>query len=195
MHRIMTDDGDTKADVSKRAPEAGEDVAARLATLETELEKAREEARQSHERWLRERADLENLKKRIARERAETMKFANESVLRDLLPILDNLERAVAHAESGGDGQPLVEGVALVLKSLFDVLERHGVKRIEAKGTPFDPAQHEAVAHVESAEHEPNSVIEEHQPGYRLQERLLRPALVSVAKAPDPNLARDKDRD
>jgi len=191
----MTDEGGTKADVPERAPEAGEDVAARLAALETELEKAREEARQSHERWLRERADLENLKKRAARERAETMKFANESVLRDLLPILDNLERAVAHAESGGDGQPLVEGVALVLKSLHDVLERHGVKRIEAKGTPFDPAQHEAVAHVESAEHEPNSVIEEHQPGYRLQERQLRPALVSVAKAPDPNLARDKDRD
>ena len=191
----MTDEGGTKADVPERAPEAGEDVAARLAALETELEKAREEARQSHERWLRERADLENLKKRIARERAETMKFANESVLRDLLPIVDNLERAVAHAESGGDGQPLVEGVALVLKSLHDVLERHGVKRIEAKGTPFDPAQHEAMAHVESTEHEPNSVIEEHQPGYRLKERLLRPALVSVAKAPDPNLARDKDRD
>ena len=89
----------------------------------------------------------------------------------------------------------MVEGVALVLKSLHDVLERDGVKRIEAKGTPFDPAQHEAMAHVESTEHEPNSVIEEHQPGYRLKERLLRPALVSVAKAPDPNLARDKDRD
>ena len=194
MHR-MVDEGETKGNAPERAPEAGEELAARLAALEAELEKAREEARQSHERWLRERADLENLKKRAARERAETMKFANESVLRDLLPILDNLERAVAHAESGGDGQPLVEGVALVLKSLLDVLERHGVKRIEAKGTPFDPAQHEAVAHVESAEHEPNSVIEEHQPGYRLQERLLRPALVSVAKAPDPNLARDKDRD
>ena len=191
----MTDDGFTKADAPKRAPEAGEDVAARLAALETELEKAREETRQHHERWLRERAELENLKKRAARERAETMKFANESLLRDLLPIVDNLERAVAHAESGGDGQPLVEGVALVLKSLLDVLERHGVKRIEAKGTPFDPAQHEAMAHVESTEHEPNSVIEEHQPGYRLKERLLRPALVSVAKAPDPNLARDKDRD
>ena len=193
--RRMVDDGETKGNAPQSAPEAGEELAARLATLEAELEKAREEARQSHERWLRERADLENLKKRAARERAETMKFANESVLRDLLPIVDNLERAVAHAESGGDGQPLVEGVALVLKSLLDVLERHGVKRIEAKGTPFDPAQHEAVAHVESAEHEPNSVIEEHQPGYRLQERLLRPALVSVAKAPDPNLARDKDRD
>ena len=191
----MADDGFTKADAPKRALEAGEDVAARLAALETELEKARQEARQNHERWLRERAEMENLKKRAARERAETLKFANESLLRDLLPIVDNLERAVAHAESGGDGQPLVEGVALILKSLRDLLERHGVTRIEAKGTPFDPAQHEAMAHVESAEHEPNSVIEEHQPGYRLQERLLRPALVSVAKAPDPNLARGKDRD
>ena len=95
---------------------------------------------------------------------------------------------------AGSKGAPLVEGVALVLKSLRDLLERHGVTRIEAKGSPFDPAQHEAMAHVESAEHEPNSVIEEHQPGYRLKERLLRPALVSVAKAPD-NLARDKDRD
>ena len=177
----MEDYGDTKAGAPKGAPGAGEDAAARVTALEAELAKVREEARQHQERWLRERA--------------ETMKFANESLLRDLLPIVDNLERAVARAESGGDGQPLVEGVALVLKSLLDVLERHGVKRIEAKGTPFDPAQHEAMAHVESAEHEPNSVIEEHQPGYRLQERLLRPALVSVAKAPDPNLARDKDRD
>jgi len=187
----MADDGDAKA--GGRDP--GAELVARLTALESELEKAREEARQNQERWQRERADLENLKKRTARERAETLKFANESVLRDLLPILDNLERAVAHSQGGGNGQPLVEGVALVLKSLRDVLERHGVTRIEAKGTPFDPAQHQAMAHVESAEHEPNSVIEEHQPGYRLQERLLRPALVSVAKAPDPNLARDKDRD
>ena len=193
--RRMVDDGETKGNAPLSAPEAGEELAARLAPLEAELEKAREEARQSHERWLRERADLENLKKRTARERAESLKFANEGVLRDLLPIVDNLERAVGHAESGGNGQPLVEGVALVLKALRDVLERHGVTRIEAKGTPFDPAQHEAMAHVESTEHEPNSVIEEHQPGYRLKERLLRPALVSVAKAPDPNLARDKDRD
>src|SRR6266403_520155 len=141
----MEDYGDTKAGAPKGAPGAGEDAAARITALEAELAKAREEARQHQERWLRERAELENLKKRAARERAETMKFANESLLRDLLPIVDNLERAVAHAES--------------------------------------------------AEHEPNSVIEEHQPGYRLQERLLRPALVSVAKAPDPNLARDKDRD
>ena len=165
-----------------------------IAALERDLEAARDEARQNHDRWLRERADLENLKKRAARERAETIRSANESILRDLLPIVDNLERAVEHAQSGGNGQPLVEGVGLVLKALLDVLEKHGVQPIDAKGAPFDPAHHEAMAHVESKEHEPNRVIEEHQRGYRLNDRLLRPALVSVAKAPD-NLAKDKDRD
>jgi molecular chaperone GrpE len=171
-----------------------EDLTARIQTLEAELAATREEARQNHERWLRERADLENLKKRAARERAETIRFANENVLKDLLPIIDNLERALEHARSGGNGQPLVEGVALILKSLHDVLERHGVTRIEAKGTPFDPAHHQAMLHVETAEHEPNLVVEEHQPGYRLNDRLLRPALVSVAKAPDA-IAKDKRRD
>jgi molecular chaperone GrpE len=170
------------------------DLAGRVQALEAELAAARDEARQNHERWLRERADLENIKKRAARERAETLRYANENVLKDLLPIIDNLERALEHARSGGDGQPLVEGVGLVLKSLHDVLERHGVTRIEAKGTPFDPAHHHAMAQVETAEHEPNVVVEEHQPGYRLNDRLLRPALVSVAKAPD-GIAKDKARD
>src|SRR5439155_19873883 len=129
--------------------------------------------------------------KRAARERTETIRFANERILKDLLPIVDNLERALEHARTGGDGQPLAEGVALILKGLHEVLERHGVTRIEAKGTPFDPSHHEAMAHVESDQHDPNVVVEEHQPGYRLNDRLLRPALVSVAKAPDANLAKD----
>jgi molecular chaperone GrpE len=169
--------------------------AERLGRLESELAAAREEARQAHERWLRERADLENVKRRAERERSEIARFANERLLRDLLPIIDNLERAVAHAGEGGNGKPLVEGVELVLKALADVLERHGVTRIETRGASFDPVHHEAMAHVESAEHEPNAVMAEHQAGYRLNERLLRPALVSVAKAPsDPQLAKPKDR-
>ena len=118
-------------------------------------------------------------------------------MLRALLPVVDNLERAVEHARAGGDGQPLVEGVELVLKALLDILERHGVTRMDTRGARFDPAHHEAMAHVESPEHEPNAVIAEHQPGYLLNERLLRPALVSVAKAPgpDPKLAKDGERD
>jgi molecular chaperone GrpE len=171
------------------------DLATRVAALESELATVRDEARQNHDRWVRERADLENVKRRAERERAETVRFGNERDLKDLLPVLDNLQRAVEHARGGGDGEPLLEGVALVLKALLDVLERHGVTRVGARGEVFDPAHHEAVAHVPTAEHEPNRVIEEHQAGYRLHDRLLRPALVSVAKSPDRNLAKDKGRD
>jgi molecular chaperone GrpE len=171
------------------------DPTARIRELESSLEAARQEARQNHERWMRERADLENVKKRSARERTETVNFANERLVRDLLPIVDNLERAVEHASGGGNGAPLVEGVTLVLKSLVETLERHGLTRIHARGAPFDPAHHEAMAQVETAEHAPNSVVEEHQRGYRLNERLLRPALVTIAKAPSgDDLAKGKDR-
>src|SRR5262249_46386869 len=174
------------------------DPAARIAALESELEAAREEARQVNERWVRERADAENLKKRVARERSETARFGIEALVRDLLPVVDNLERAVQAAQGGGNGQPLVEGVSLVLKALTDVLARHGVTRLDTQGARFDPTHHEAVAHVESAEHEANSVIEEHQAGYRLHDRLLRPALVSVSKAPpgrSRNLAKPRGGD
>ena len=159
-----------------------DDRSDRISALEAEIAAAREEAREATDRWMRERADLENLKKRSARERSEAIRFATENLVRDLLPIVDNLERAVQAAEGGGNGKPLVEGVSLVLKGLLDVLARHGVTKVESQGTHFDPTHHEAVAHVESEEHEPNAVIEEHQPGYRLHERLLRPALVTVSK-------------
>jgi molecular chaperone GrpE len=154
----------------------------RVAALESELAALREELRECNERVLRERADAENLKKRVAREQSELAKYGTERLVKDLLPIVDNLERAMQAAQGGGNGKPLVEGVSLVLKGLLDVLARHGVSRVEAQGTSFDPAHHEAVAHVESAQHEPNAVIEEHQPGYRLHDRLLRPALVTVSK-------------
>jgi molecular chaperone GrpE len=181
------------------AAEAGpESPAGRIEALEAELAAAREEARQANERCLRERADGENLKKRAARERSEAVRFGTESLVRDLLPVVDNLERAVQAAQGGGNGTPLVEGVTLVLKVLMDLLARHGVTRLDALGTRFDPTHHEAVAHVESAEHDANSIIEEHQPGYRLHDRLLRPALVTVSKGPSgrpPNLAKPRGGD
>jgi len=189
----MPDDRDRQPHVPRAPvePEADEanSPASTVATLESELAAAREEARQASDRFLRERADAENLKKRAAREKAEAIRFGTEALVKDLLPVVDNLERAVQAAEGGGDGKPLVDGVSLVLKALLDVLARHGVTRVEALGTGFDPARHEAVAHVESAEHEPNAVIDEHQAGYRLHDRLLRPAMVTVSKG-RPNLAK-----
>ena len=100
------------------------------------------------------------------------------------MPVVDNLERAVEHGD--GNGQSVIEGVRLVLKSLLDVLERHGVKRIDAVGERFDPTRHEAMAQVESAEHEPNQVVEQHHSGYLLHDRLLRPALVTVSGRKSP---------
>jgi molecular chaperone GrpE len=166
----------------RSAPIDVEALGARVAQLEAEVAAAREEARQSHERWVRERADLENQKKRAARERQDAERFGNETLVKDLLPILDNLERAIRAADGGGDGKRLVEGVQLVLKAFVDLLQRHGVERVSAAGEPFDPTRHEAVAHVESESHAPNHVIDEHQAGYRLHDRLLRPALVTVSK-------------
>ena len=110
------------------------------------------------------------------------IRFANEVLIKDLLPIVDNLERAVAHASGGGNGKPLVEGVEMVLKGFLDVLSKHGVSQIVALGQSFDPSKHEAMAQLDSENHEPNSVIGEHQRGYFYRERLLRPALVTIAK-------------
>jgi molecular chaperone GrpE len=166
---------------------SGGDAAAQepeLAKLRQQLETKDKEAKDNYDRFLRQVAELDNFKKRTARERDEATRFATESLMKDMLPIVDNLERAVAHAKGGGNGKPLVEGVEMVLKALFDVLSKHGVDAISAMGQPFDPGKHEAMAQVESREHEPNTIVEEHHKGYTFQDRLLRPALVTVSKAP-----------
>jgi len=151
--------------------------------LRRELEAKEQEAKNNYDRFLRQSAELENYKKRSIKEKEEAIRFANEYLIRDLLPIADNLERAVEHAREGGNGKPLVDGVEMILKGLWDVFSKHGVVQIPTIGQRFDPAKHEAMAQVESEEHEPNFVVNEHHKGYLFHDRLLRPALVSVAKA------------
>ncbi len=140
-------------------------------------------AKENYDLLLRERAELENFKRRMQREKNESLRFASEPLLRDILPVIDNLERALAHAKGNEGSQALVEGVELVLRSLLDTIGRHGVSRVKAKGEAFDPSRHEAVAQVENTELAPNTVLDEHQSGYQLHDRLLRPAMVSVSKA------------
>jgi molecular chaperone GrpE len=154
-----------------------------LVTLREQLAAKAQEAKDNYDRYVRQIAETENFKKRMARERDEAIRFANETLLRDLLPIIDNLERAVAHAAGGENGKPLVEGIEMVLKGLLDALNRFGVSQIAAVGQPFDPSKHEAIAQVDSAEYQPNYVVEELHKGYMFRDRLLRAALVSVAKA------------
>lgn len=143
-------------------------------------------AKEKDDLLLRERAELENFKRRMQREKNESLRFASEPLLRDILSVIDNLERAVAHAKGSEGSQALVEGVELVLRSLLDTIGRHGVSRVKAKGETFDPNLHEAVVQVENTEVAPNTVLDEHQSGYQLHDRLLRPAMVSVSKAVSP---------
>ncbi len=177
-------DQDKKENIEAEPPGAEESAAdhSELEKLRQQLEIKDQEAKSTYDRLLRQAAELENFKKRTLRDREESVRFANEALIKDLLPVIDNLERAIAHAQGGGNGKPLVEGVEMVLKGLLDVLSKHGVTPIEAVGQPFDPVRHEAMAQVESADHEPNTVIQEFHKGYLLNSRLLRPALVTVAK-------------
>src|SRR5215510_8853518 len=149
--------------------ETGDEKAALLA----KLQEKEAEAKTNYDMFLRERAELENFKRRMQREQAESVRFANEPLLRDLLPVIDNLERAVIHAQGGGNGQPLVEGVTLVVRSFLDTLEKYGVTRVGAKGESFDPTRHEAMAQVENADFTPNTVVDEYCPAYLLHGRLL----------------------
>src|SRR5262245_48182990 len=151
--------------------------------LSQQLAEKTAEAARNWDLYVRERADGENFKKRLQREKRDALRFAAEPLVRDLLPVIDNLERAVDHAASGGNGQPLLEGVRLVLKNALDVLERHGVTRVDAAGA-FDPSRHEAVMQVPDARRQPNQVVEQFAPGYTLHDRLLRPARVSVSTKP-----------
>lgn len=171
-----------------------ESTTSELDKLREQLEAKEEEAKANHDRFLRQAAELENFKKRILREKEEATRYANETLIRDLLPVLDNLERAVEHAKGGGNGKPLVEGVDMVLKGFLDVLNKHGVTQVSAVGERFDPERHEAMAQVESDSHEPNTVVEEYHKGYLLLDRLLRPSLVSVAK-PSESKEKKKEND
>jgi molecular chaperone GrpE len=153
-----------------------------VASLTARLDAVEAENRELQDRFLRSAAEFENSKKRMRRDQAEASRYAAEPLVRDLLPIVDNLERAVTHA-GDGNAASLAEGVTLVLKSLHDVLKQHGVKFVEAQaGESFDPNLHEAVDRREG-DGAPNLVVDAWQRGYQLHDRLLRPALVVVSAA------------
>jgi len=185
MNGEMGDDPTERGVVESGPAEEAAQPEAELLRLGQQLELKEQEAKSNYDRYLRQVAELENFKKRTVRERDEAIRFANEYVIKDLLPVIDNLERAIIHAKGGEGGKPLVEGVEMVLKGFLDVLTRHGVVQVNAVGQSFDPVKHEAMAQVESDKHLPNTVMEEHHKGYLLHDRLLRPALVSIAKASD----------
>ena len=160
--------------------EGAEEIQRLREALET---KAREvEAQQ--DRYLRAVAEFDNVRKRAAREREEYTRYANESLLRDVLPVLDNLDRALQAARSEPTTS-LTTGVELIQRELLRVLEKYGVAPFDSVGQPFDPERHEAIARVQSADLPDMSVAAETARGYLLHGRVLRPAMVTVAVTPD----------
>lgn len=152
--------------------------------LQQEVETSRDDARKNHELYLRALADMENLRKRGQREKEDLAKFGNESLLREILPVADNLERAVEHAVQDEATDGLLEGVRMTLDQFSKVLEKFHVLPVESIGQAFDPAVHQAMGQIETEDFPANTVAQEMQKGYLLNDRLLRPSLVMIAKAP-----------
>lgn len=138
------------------------------------------------ERLLRTAADFDNYRKRTRRDILDAERRVQENLLQALVPPFDNLERAAQHAESAEDVKALAEGLKMVLRQFEDALNSVGIQRIASVGKPFDPAEHEAVQHIPTNDVPPGAVAQELRAGYRWQDRLIRPALVVVAKAPEP---------
>ncbi len=148
------------------------------------LEEAKAEATRFREQLLRTAADFDNFRKRNRRELEDADRRGREDMLKELLPVFDNLERAASHAVTASDVASLGEGIRMVLRQFSDVLGRLQIERIESDGQMFDPMVHEAIQQLETTEHPPGTITAEVQAGYRLGDHLIRPAMVVVAKAP-----------
>jgi molecular chaperone GrpE len=178
------------AEQAEQAPQEAPEMApvaadeARVKELEEALSAKGLEAANNWDKYLRERADLENYRKRVQKEKEEILRYGNESLISEVLPSLDNLERAIDHA-SDAESSAVIEGVKLTVTMLLSTLKKFGVTPVEAgPGTPFNPAFHQAMSQVESADQEPNTIVSVFQKGYLLNDRLLRPTMVTVAIAP-----------
>jgi molecular chaperone GrpE len=171
----------TRTHARSAPPEAeppNERAAAELAALRAEIA-------ERQDRFLRLQADFENFRRRTLKEREEAYQYGHQNLVKDLLPTVDNLERAIEHARKSGheDLDGVLQGIDLVQRELMGVLAKHGVTEIEALGQAFDPSVHEALAQVEDPTVPPNTVVQVFQKGYRLRDRLLRPAQVVVSRA------------
>lgn len=151
--------------------------------LNNQLLEKTEELHALNDKYLRLAAEFDNYKRRVQRDQRDTIRFANEKLFKDLLPTLDNLERALQSGREQARIEGLLEGVDLTYKHFLDTLQKMGIKQVTSVGETFDPAQHQAVGQVESTTAPENVVVDEYQKGYFLHDRILRPAMVTVAKA------------
>lgn len=194
--KINTDDEETAKNETTEKPAPDDDKPLKSETgdadhadaenplkeMEARFEAKQEEAKETYDRFLRVSADFENYKKRASREMEEFRKYANQSLLKEMLSVVDNLELAINSSNDGKNtDKNLIEGLNLTLNEILRVFEKFNVTPIEAQGKTFDPAYHEAVMREETDDYPENSVISEFQKGYLIHDRLLRPAMVVVA--------------
>lgn len=179
--------------IKEEASEAIEAAEEAAIPAHHELEKLQEtivskekEAKDNYERYLRAVAELDNYKKRAARDKADILKYGKEDLVKDILPFLDSLDRALEHADAS-DAQAFKSGIALIQDQLLCCLKKHGVEKIESTGANFDPNFHEALMQMDSADHQDNQVVSEVEKGYLLNGRLVRPSRVCVCKKAKEN--------
>jgi len=175
---VIEDTEGSVEEIEREMRETAEEAASDTPTPDATPAAVVEPQDEYRNRYIRAVADFENFRKRTERDKADFSRYATASVLRDMLPVLDNFDRALDHAEQGDDFH---KGVLLIYKQLFDVLQRHGLKPIDEAGVPFDPNIHEAVVRDEDPSVPSQTVVSILQKGYFLHDRLLRPALVKVA--------------
>jgi molecular chaperone GrpE len=179
----MSQNPHNPSDAGRSSAEQAADAA--FQASEQELEKLRADLDDASDRALRAQAELDNYRKRARRELEDERRYAALPLLRDLMPVLDNMQRAIEAGEKSPQAAGLLDGIKLVAQNLTNVLAKHECKKIEAQGQPFDPAVHEAISQQPSAQHEPGTVMFVAQDGYVLHDRVVRPAQVIVSRSPD----------
>lgn len=186
--------GEPPEAAAPKAPAAPKAAAAHplpadMAQLQQQLEEKSKEAQENYDRALRLAAEMENLKKRVEREKADLLQFANENLIKELLPVVDHLELALEHGRQADTPAPFLEGIEMVLQGFMKALARFGATPLVAVGQPFDPAFHNAVMQEAAPEVPDCTVLKELQKGYLMHNRLLRPAMVVVARNTEDNTA------
>lgn len=164
-----------------------------IQTLKGELEKTKEEKERYRENYMRVAAEFDNYKKRMQEEWKKMVDYANERLIFELLPVLDNFRRALDALQKSKDFDSLKRGVEMIFRDLLKVLEKEGLKTFDSKGKPFDPRIHEAISTIETDDVLPGTIVEEHEKGYYLKDKLLRPAKVVVAKSPEGAKSSDEE--
>ncbi|WP_243734890.1 nucleotide exchange factor GrpE [Paenibacillus turpanensis] len=146
-----------------------------------EIKRLQQQADENYQRYLRTQADFDNFRRRTRQEKEDFAKYASQKLIEQLLPVVDNFERAVTVSKNGGDTDSLLKGIEMIFRQMEQLLDNEGVKAIESIGQPFNPEVHQAVMTVETDEHEAGTVVEELQKGYMLKDKVIRPAMVKVS--------------